>query len=365
MANIVYCNNSNFCKNNYCYTLATEFVPNPPPMLPAHHTGIANSGLNGHYFAPDAPVAIYSPQAPTVGVRVANGYPECLVASTTLASATTLTPAALSGHVMPNFPHTLIGMGPFADQDCMIVFTQIAVSVYHQDGHPILSGWQDETGPRLWNFSLTANAANPQDMTGTTVPRPPILTPSPLLVPAPSVTRLPPPSPTVIPPAMSAALHPYPSQGILATDTSGIACLVYYLYGAAQAVALAACAAGTPFGPRSHDLPSIGALVGFYHACLGFPVKQTWLDEIKAGNYDTFKGLTYSNAAKYCPDADEMIMGHLAQQHQNVWSTKPKPSLLAPLAVLPPPVEKHSNQVFVLTKLLSKLFTDNTGHFPV
>jgi hypothetical protein len=28
----------------------------------------------------------------------------------------------------------------------------------------------------------------------------------------------------------------------------------------------------------------MGALVGFYHACLGFPVKQTWLDAIKAGN---------------------------------------------------------------------------------
>ncbi len=110
-------------------------------MLPAHRTGIANSGSNGHYFVPDAPVANYNPQAPTVGVRVANGCPKCLVASATLASATALPPAALLGHVMPNFPHTLIGLGPFADQDCMIVFTKTAVTVYHPDGHPILSGW--------------------------------------------------------------------------------------------------------------------------------------------------------------------------------------------------------------------------------
>ncbi len=119
------------------------------------------------------------------------------------------------------------------------------------------------------------------------------------------------------------ASNPHPSQGVLATNTSGIACLVYYLYGTAQAVALAARAAGTPFDPRSLDLPSNGALVGFYHACLGFPVKQTWLDAIKAGNCDTFEGLTYSNAAKYCPDADETIMGHLAQQCQNVGRLKP------------------------------------------
>jgi hypothetical protein len=63
----------------------------------------------------------------------------------------------------------------------------------------------------------------------------------------------------VIPPAVSAASPPHPNQGILATDMSGISCLVYYLYSAAQAVALAAQATGTPFDPRSLDLPSIGA----------------------------------------------------------------------------------------------------------
>jgi hypothetical protein len=56
---------------------------------------------------PDAPVANYNPKAPTVGVRVANGCSERLVASATLASATALPPTALSGHVMPNFPHSI------------------------------------------------------------------------------------------------------------------------------------------------------------------------------------------------------------------------------------------------------------------
>jgi hypothetical protein len=45
--------------------------------------------------------------------------------------------------------------------------------------------------------------------------------------------------------------------------------------------------------------------------------------------------------------------------------TKPKPTLLAPLAVLPPPAATPSNQVFVVTKPLSNLFTNNTGRFPV
>jgi hypothetical protein len=177
--------------------------------------------------------------------------------------------------------------------------------------------------------------------------------------------QLPPSSTVVILSAVSAATYPCPSQGILATSTTGVACLVYYLYGAAQAVALAARAPGTPFDPHSLDLPSIGALVGFYHACLGFPIKQTWLNVIKAGNCNTFNGLTYSNTAKYCPDADKTIMSHLAQQHQNVRSTKPKSTLLVLLVVLPPPIATPSNQVFVVTQPLSKLFTNHTGRFPI
>jgi len=60
---------------------------------------------------------------------------------------------------MPSFPRTLIGLGPFADLGCKIIFTKTLVTVYHPDGHPILAGWRDETGPCLWHFPLTAEAA--------------------------------------------------------------------------------------------------------------------------------------------------------------------------------------------------------------
>jgi hypothetical protein len=96
-------------------------------------------------------------------------------------------------------------------------------------------------------------------------------------------------------------------------------------------MAMAAHASSTPYNPQTLDLSSIGALVSFYHACLGFLVKQTWLDTIKAGNCDTFNGLTYSNVARYCPNYNKTILGHLAQQRQNVRSTKPKcPTTLSP-----------------------------------
>jgi hypothetical protein len=155
----------------------------------------------------------------------------------------------------------------------------------------------------------------------------------------------------------------HPSQGILIIDTAGQACSVTYMYGAAQAIALASLASKTPFDPQSLDLPSIAALVGFYHACLGFLVKQTWLDAIKAGNCDTFDGLTYSNVARYCPNLDETIMGHLTQQRQNTLSTKPKATLAAPPPVAVP--EALSNEIFIRVVPISKLYTDDTGRFPV
>jgi hypothetical protein len=88
---------------------------------------------------------------------VENGLPEWSVASMTLASAPSLPPAAMQGHVMPSFPHTLIVLGPFANLGCQIVFTKTAVSVIHPEGHGILKGWQEQDGPRLWRFPLKAN----------------------------------------------------------------------------------------------------------------------------------------------------------------------------------------------------------------
>jgi hypothetical protein len=110
---------------------------------------------------------------------------------------------------------------------------------------------------------------------------------------------------------MSAFL-PHPIQGIQATSATGEDISVVFLHEATQSMAMTAQASNTPYNPQTLNLPSISALVRFYHACLGFPVKQTWLDTIKARNCDTFDGLTYSNVARYCLNANETILGHLA-----------------------------------------------------
>jgi hypothetical protein len=132
-----------------------ESAPTPPLTLPHQHTGIADSGPSRFYFSCGARVANYNPCALTVGVTVANGCPEHSVASATLASVSVFPPAKMSGRVMPSLPHTLIGLSPFLDQGCKIVFNKTSVTVFHSDGCPILSSWWDLDSPQLWQFPLT------------------------------------------------------------------------------------------------------------------------------------------------------------------------------------------------------------------
>ena len=49
----------------------------------------------------------------------------------------------------------------------------------------------------------------------------------------------------------------------------------------------------------SYDLPSVEALIRYFHAAVGFPVRDTWLRAIKAGNFYFWPGITYQNATKY------------------------------------------------------------------
>ncbi len=85
-----------------------------------------------------------------------------------------------------------------------------------------------------------------------------------------------------------------------------------------------------------YDLPSIVTLVRYLHAATGYPLQATWLQAINAGNYATWPGLTYSNAAKYYPDADKTVLGHMVQTRQNVQSTKPKHKSIGKALSLPP-----------------------------
>ena len=49
----------------------------------------------------------------------------------------------------------------------------------------------------------------------------------------------------------------------------------------------------------AYDLPSVAALVRYFHAAAGYPVRSTWMNDTKAGNYASWTGITYNNEVRY------------------------------------------------------------------
>jgi hypothetical protein len=53
------------------------------------------------------------------------------------------------------------------------------------------------------------------------------------------------------------------------------------------------------------DLPNNQQTMLYYHAAVGFPSKDTFLNAVQAENYATWSGLTTQLVNKRFPDSDE------------------------------------------------------------
>ena len=113
----------------------------------------------------------------------------------------------------------------------------------------------------------------------------------------------------------------------------------------------------------AYDLPSVRALIRYFHAAAGYPVRSTWFKSIGSGNYSSWPGLTLANATKYFPSATATILGHFVQKRQGVRSTKIKAPVTSPQEHVLPQV--RSNELHIHVNPISKLYTDDTGRFPV
>ena len=111
------------------------------------------------------------------------------------------------------------------------------------------------------------------------------------------------------------------------------------------------------------DPPIFMAIIRYFHAAAGYPVRSTWLKYIGAGNYALWPGLTLTNATNYYPSSEATNMVHLVQKHRVEKSTKPKPP--QPSATEEPMPHLQSNELFLQVKPISKLYNDDTGCFPI
>ena len=118
-----------------------------------------------------------------------------------------------------------------------------------------------------------------------------------------------------------------------------------------------------------HNLPSIFQIIKYHHAAAGYPVKDTWIKAINAGNYTTWPGLTSEAVRKHFPESDETQKGHMKRQRQGVRSTK----ILKTLPVIEnsakeldnSPTLKKMKDVYIKTHMADDtMYTDQPGRFP-
>ncbi len=69
------------------------------------------------------------------------------------------------------------------------------------------------------------------------------------------------------------------------------------------------------------NLPNTCQFLMYYHALAGFPVKETFTDAVRAGNYVTWPGLITTLISKHFPVSKETQKGHMKGQRKGVWST--------------------------------------------
>ena len=113
----------------------------------------------------------------------------------------------------------------FANSYFKVLLTKTIVTIFDKKGKPVITGWRDNNGTKLWNIYLLPNE----------------------------------------------------DDSHVRNQSEQTTLGVYSAY----------------------DIPSILDLVRYFHAYAGYPVRSTCLNAINAGNYESWTGLTYDNAAWY------------------------------------------------------------------
>ncbi len=114
-----------------------------------------------------------------------------------------------------------------------------------------------------------------------------------------------------------------------------------------------------------YNIPSTKESVRYIHAAAGFPVKESWIDVIKAGNCTTWPGINVKVVNRYFPESDETQKGHMKKQRQNVISMKVKETLNQKEDDTPQSPKKKEHDVYIrFFNAEETMHTNQTGCFP-
>ena len=108
-----------------------------------------DSGGTSIYLGKNAPAVDEDPTAPRVRVGTATGAPAQSTGTAKIPRDDLPEDFPRTGHRMPDFPHSLVGLGPVCDAGYHVTFTADDVIVYKPDETPVLNGWREDGGARL------------------------------------------------------------------------------------------------------------------------------------------------------------------------------------------------------------------------
>ena len=114
----------------------------------------------------------------------------------------------------------------------------------------------------------------------------------------------------------------------------------------------------------AYNLPSVKALVLYFHEATGFPYPWHVVKAIRIGFYKSWPGLAYASPAKHCPIAVKIFKSHVVHTKQCVRSTRPRMATI-PKAALTPLANIKSNELHIRVQHISKLYTTETGWLPI
>jgi hypothetical protein len=115
---------------------------------------------------------------------------------------------------------------------------------------------------------------------------------------------------------------------------------------------------------HAHDNNNQKDLINYLHAACFSPVKSTWIEAIKNGNFSSWPGLNEHSVEKYMYKSTSTAKGRLNQQRQNARTTKIKDAqLLESDADLDHGIK--TQYVYAATIDAGQIYTDQTGRFPV
>ncbi len=122
-----------------------------------------------------------------------------------------------------------------------------------------------------------------------------------------------------------------------------------------------------------YDIPSINQIIKYLHTAAGYPVKDTWVKAINAGNYTTLPGLTATVAHKHFPESNKTQKGHMKRQRQGACSTRTlqtiteddKEHITPNSSESPAPKPKKMQDMYIKIHNASEtMHTNQPGQFP-